>query len=721
MTFRPLQAFPISRLARYEFRRFRGPLPKIALIFVALVPVLYGAIYLTANWDPYGKLDRLPVAVVNTDQGATFDGRQIHAGRDFVDSLVAKRTFDWHQVDAAEAERGLRDGDYYLVVDVPSTFSADLISGAGDDPRRAKISIRRDDANGFVVGSITNSAQNSIARAVDESAEASYFDAVFANLKLIRSGISDAAGGAGKLADGAAGARDGAATLDTGAASAARGARTLATGASELDRGLGTARTGAANLATGLDTLDQRSGDLATGARQVAAGTRTLDQTVVPPLKQVQQNLPALRKSAQQAGATLSDVADRAAGRTASVASDLDTASSALAQLKRDHPELADDPNFTRVSSAVSSASGRADGIATATRDGATTIDDLTNRLQGKDSLSARITRITDSLDRLDRGAQQVATGAGQLHTALGTASTGADTLSSGIDSAATGAHRLSAGASSLSTGLGTLATGTHQLHTGLTTLATGADTLHDKLAAAVDRIPAPTSAEQDRAVQVLSSPADVTTTIDHPATYYGRGLAPLFFSIALWVFGISVFLVVRPITARALAGRIDPLRLALTGWLPIGALATVGGLLMVGTVWLGLGLDPVHPWLLLLTVVLASVSFSLIAHLLRTALGTPGSSLLLVLLILQLTSAGGTYPGPLLPGFFAAVGKVMPMTYLIDAFRVVISGGQPGHLARDLLVLAAVALLALAACALVVRRRKQFRLRDLHPPLIAP
>ena len=54
----------------------------------------------------------------------------------------------------------------------------------------------------------------------------------------------------------------------------------------------------------------------------------------------------------------------------------------------------------------------------------------------------------------------------------------------------------------------------------------------------------------------MLSSPADVQVTIDNPATVYGRGLAPFFFAIAIWVFGISVFLVMRPISARALAGR---------------------------------------------------------------------------------------------------------------------------------------------------------------------
>ena len=55
------------KLASYELRRFKGPLPIVALLFLLLVPTLYGALYLWSNWDPYGKLDQVPVAVVNQD------------------------------------------------------------------------------------------------------------------------------------------------------------------------------------------------------------------------------------------------------------------------------------------------------------------------------------------------------------------------------------------------------------------------------------------------------------------------------------------------------------------------------------------------------------------------------------------------------------------------------------------------------------------------------
>jgi putative membrane protein len=280
---------------------------------------------------------------------------------------------------------------------------------------------------------------------------------------------------------------------------------------------------------------------------------------------------------------------------------------------------------------------------------------------------------------------------------------------------------RLAGGADALDAGVSKLQTGARVLTSGLAELRDGASTLADRLGQGTARIPTPGADEKDRAVQVLSSPVDVSMQIDHPATVYGRGLAPMFFAIALWVFGISVFLVVRPISGRALAGRASALRLGLTGWLPVGAIAVAAGWLMVGVVWLTLGLHPTHPVLIMALVSLGAIAFSAVAHLLRTALGTVGSSVLLVGLILQLAAAGGTYPAPVLPAFFAAIHPFLPMTYLVDAFRVAISGGLAAHVVRDVVVLAGVAAGALALLVATVARRKAFAMKDLHPPLVAP
>lgn len=712
---------PPALLASFELRRFRTPVGKLALVFVLIIPMLYGAGYLSANWDPYGRLHHLPVAVVNDDRPAMIGGRTVTAGADFVADLHQQNSFDWHDVSDAEATRGLREGDYYLAVQVPADFSQNLVSGQGDDPQRARTMLRRDDANGFVIGSLTNTAQNTIARSVDESAVASYFEAVFANLATIRRGLVDAGTGAADLRDGLVSAEQGAGRLATGADRVADGAGELSAGASRLSGGLATARTGSTSLASGLDTLATRSAELSSGAAQVAAGNQRLNDQVQPALRAAQQALPGLQADAEVVSSRLDTIARQAQGRSSSVGSDLGAATDQLAALDKQYPELGGSGAFQQLQTSVRSAAGRTDSTAADVRQGAGRIPQINDQVQSGGDLDDRISTARENLDDLADGSAAVASGAERLHQGVSSAADGADQLRTGIGQAAQGSADLADGAATVSAGAAQLSTGADDLDRGLVKLRDGAATLATQLDKGAARIPTLTSDEQDRAVQVLSAPADVTTQIDNPATYYGRGLAPLFLAIALWVFGISVFLVMRPISGRALAGRASSLRLGLTAWLPIGTMATLAGWLMAAVVGAGLGLDPAHPVLFVGVVTLAAVCFSAIAHLLRVGLGPAGSSLLLVLLILQLTAAGGTYPAPLLPPFFAALHPYLPMTYLIDAFRVTISGGELSHLAGDVALLALVSVAALGLGVLTVHRRKRFAMLDLHPPLVAP
>ena len=52
-------------LAWLELRRFfRGRLTTAAVVVLAVIPLLYGALYLAAFWDPYGRLNHIPAALV---------------------------------------------------------------------------------------------------------------------------------------------------------------------------------------------------------------------------------------------------------------------------------------------------------------------------------------------------------------------------------------------------------------------------------------------------------------------------------------------------------------------------------------------------------------------------------------------------------------------------------------------------------------------------------
>ena len=97
-----------------ELRRFRhGLLPRIAIVALILIPLLYGALYLWAFWDPTGRMTQLPVALVNADRSTTTqDGTTVDAGTQVVDALLDDGSLDWVTDDrrrrAAPASRTAR-------------------------------------------------------------------------------------------------------------------------------------------------------------------------------------------------------------------------------------------------------------------------------------------------------------------------------------------------------------------------------------------------------------------------------------------------------------------------------------------------------------------------------------------------------------------------------------------------------------------------------------
>ena len=181
------------KLATYELRRFRGAWAVLGLLFVLLIPTIYGGLYLWSNWDPYGKRDQVPVAVVNLDQPVQVQAATIAAGDRLVRELQADPIFAWNFVDQDQAEQGLADGTYYMIVEIPSDFSASLISGSGDTPERANVNFRLNDATGYLTELLVASAQPRLEAAIHRAALGVYLESVFANLEVIRTDVRAAA------------------------------------------------------------------------------------------------------------------------------------------------------------------------------------------------------------------------------------------------------------------------------------------------------------------------------------------------------------------------------------------------------------------------------------------------------------------------------------------------------------------------------------------------
>jgi putative membrane protein len=279
------------------------------------------------------------------------------------------------------------------------------------------------------------------------------------------------------------------------------------------------------------------------------------------------------------------------------------------------------------------------------------------------------------------------------------------------IDALNAGAHRVASGAKELGVGL-------DDAHDGARELSRGADTLATKLEQGYKKIPSPSASDRARDADVLANPVTVKSSNLHPAGVYGRGVAPFFLAIGLWVFGLVAYILLRPVGGEALASTLPSRTVAAGAWLPAALVGAGAATVMFGVLELLLGLDADRPLLLLVLLWLTVACFTAIVHALRLAFGAVGEVLVLVLLVLQLGGAGGLYPLQIAPGFFDVVHPLLPMTYTIDAFRHAISGGEPGALTRDLVVTVAFLLGALAVATWAVARQRTWTIARLKPEL---
>jgi len=268
-----------------------------------------------------------------------------------------------------------------------------------------------------------------------------------------------------------------------------------------------------------------------------------------------------------------------------------------------------------------------------------------------------------------------------------------------------------------LAGGTARLLDGATALNNGLSQLSEGSGTLASQLRSGADKTPSYAPAESKALAGVVADPVDVPHTTLHPVDTFGRGIAPFFISLTLWIGGIALYFVFRPVSPRALASTARTSRITLSG-LPTGLLA---GLLQAGIVLILLSiLDVTGPSMAATVgfIALTGLVFTSIHYLLTARLGAPGRFLALILLILQLTSAGGTYPVEVAPKFFQAIAPYLPMTYTVDAIRRLLAEGWTSAVTHDALVIAAFGFVAVLLTFVATKAMRTWNIGRLHPAL---
>ncbi|MDK8869548.1 hypothetical protein HMPREF2678_04455 [Corynebacterium sp. HMSC058E07] len=701
-----------------EIRSFkRNRLTRAALVILVLMPLLYSALYLWAFWNPFGNLNALPVALVNSDKGTSVDGKELRAGDKVIEGLKENDQISWIETDSEDARRGVESGEYYFSLELPENFSDAVASPTSGKPEKANLISTYNDANGYLSTMIGQNVMREVLNVVGDKISAEAVDKVLLGIVDAGSGMQRAAIGAGKLADGTAQLKDGSVQLNDGAEKLANGLATakdgsgkLRNGAVELDDGIAKLHQGAGTLSDGTTELSDKVNaaaekingqagklnQLEGGVDKLGDGASRLNDGV----QQLNTKLGGVTKAQGDHARNLRDISRnlRGSGMPAAItaANELDKVALAL-ETQGIGPKSQNATDLKRLADGSAQLSYQLNDPNAPLRKGV-------GELSG---LPAQFKQLQDGVNKINNGAHK-------LDDKLGEASAGATKLKNGV-------IKLDDGNTKLKDGADKLKDGTAKAKDGTAKLNNGATELRDKLSEGSKKVPQWDEGQRLAASSTIGGPVQMKADNDSGTHTFGAGMAPFFFSMSLFIGGIMVYVMIKPLQARTVNSGMHSWRAALSGFLPTGIIAILQAAVVVAvTIW-GVGMDTANVPGLFLFAALVALVWMLMNQMLIAFLGPgPGRVTALAMLMLMILASGGLYPVETQNKFFQFLHPFDPMTYAVNGFRQLIYGFYDERLPIAVGVLCLVGLGCFLVTTLSARSQQMWTMKRLHPVLNA-
>lgn len=260
---------------------------KIVLCAIMIIPMIYACVFLGSMWDPYGNTDQLPVAVVNNDKEVEYNDSTMDIGKQLSDKLAKNDSMDFNIVSSSKAQKGLKDGKYYMIITIPENFSKNATTLLDDDPQTMMLTYTTNPQTNYVATKMDDSAMAKVKAEISSTVTKTYSKILFKNVKTLSKGFKTAADGSQKLSDGVNTAEDGNATITENLNTLASSALVFNDGADSLVKGLSAYTEGVSTAKAGAQQLDNNSATLNNGAAQLKAGSSQLLSAVQAAEKQL--------------------------------------------------------------------------------------------------------------------------------------------------------------------------------------------------------------------------------------------------------------------------------------------------------------------------------------------------------------------------------------------------------------------------------------------------
>lgn len=652
----------IFRVFLSDVKRLRSNVVAIVIIMgLSIIPALYAWFNIMSNWDPYGTsaTSQMKVAVCSQDSGVEIGSLSLNVGDEVIAGLKENTTIGWvFTASKDEALEGVNSGDYYATLIVPESFTTDFISFLGGDPKNPTIAYYENSKKNAIATKITGKAKTAVQEQVNQKVISTLTEVLTESGKILaendENGVDIVASTADQLDE-----------LDSSLQTYVNILNTFSlvtASASDL------AESAQSLLINTQGIFDSSQDSVSNMQSSVLSGAQTADTVsslIGISLDSVEQDLTLL--SDQMDTLTVGDSFD-------SIRNQVDTAKtmskSTISVLKdifgeTDQYVSAVDKSFKQLNTDLTAfnkdANVTAQSLKHLKRTIKADIKDCKNSIrkirntyqyQVQPDVSRSVLRMEQALIQTGKMLNNIESSFGTIDRALESYQT---TLDSGTDDiTATKDYIVS------------LQSDIRKLSKSLRALS--GDEQYNEMMDLLKNDPT-------RMASFMASPVSMETKAVYPIETYGSAMAPFYTVLAIWVGALILVALIHVKVAPIENLKVRPWQAFFGRYITfflIGqaqtAITVLGDLFYVD-------IQCPHPFLFWLASAASSFVFTLLIYSLTVAMGNVGEAVAVIVMVIQVAGAGGTFPIEVLPEVYQMIYKFLPFTYCMNALRECVGG----------------------------------------------
>lgn len=652
----------IFRVFLSDVKRLRSNVVAIVIIMgLSIIPALYAWFNIMSNWDPYGTsaTSQMKVAVCSQDSGVEIGSLSLNVGDEVITGLKENTTIGWvFTASKDEALEGVNSGDYYAALIVPESFTTDFISFLGGDPKNPTIAYYENSKKNAIATKITGKAKTAVQEQVNQKVISTLTEVLTESGKILaendENGVDIVVSTADQLDELDSSLQTYVNILNTfslvtaSASDLAESAQSLLINTQGIfDSGQDSVSNMQSSVLSGAQTADTVSSLIGISLDSVEQDLTLLsDQmdtlTVGDSFDSIRNQVDTAKTMSKSTISVLKDIF----GETDQYVSAVDKS---FKQLNTDLTAFKKDANVTAQSLKHLKRTIKAD-----IKDCKNSIRKIRNtyQYQVQPDVSRSVLRMEQALIQTGKMLNNIESSFGTIDRALESYQT---TLDSGTDDiTATKDYIVS------------LQSDIRKLSKSLRALS--GDEQYNEMMDLLKNDPT-------LMASFMASPVSMETKAVYPIETYGSAMAPFYTVLAIWVGALILVALIHVKVAPVENLKVRPWQAYFGRYITfflIGqaqtAITVLGDLFYVD-------IQCPHPFLFCLASAASSFVFTLLIYSLTVAMGNVGEAVAVIVMVIQVAGAGGTFPIEVLPEVYQMIYKFLPFTYCMNALRECVGG----------------------------------------------